>query len=88
MATAYTPIRGTVNGRTIVLDVPSGLPDGQAVSVRLAPVPPAGADSLRLAFGSRAEEAGEELAPFLREVRSGQDGDDVTEREASPTAPR
>jgi hypothetical protein len=65
--------RGIVHGRTIQLDDDTGLPDGQEVTVTVAPII-SGAqqlrpgEGLRQAFGAWAEEA-EELDQFLNETR-------------------
>ena len=57
MLTAGLPIRGVVSGRTIVLDAPTGLPDGQPVAARVAPVVGGdAAEALRRAFGSWADD--------------------------------
>ncbi|OAI49912.1 hypothetical protein AYO44_18260 [Planctomycetaceae bacterium SCGC AG-212-F19] len=60
--------KGTVHGKTIELEEAPGLPDGQAVTVLVQPVPaqealPPG-DGLRRSFGAWSEDA-EELAKFL-----------------------
>lgn len=76
MTTAATPIRGTVSGRTIILEEPTGLPDGQAVSVRLAPV--AGGqtgtanEALRRAFGAWADDP-DGVDKFVADVRRDRD---------------
>jgi hypothetical protein len=59
-------IKGTIRGKTIELEQPSGLPDGQAVSVTLSPALPAG-EGLRRTFGAWADAEGRD--EFLDEVR-------------------
>jgi hypothetical protein len=69
---ALPAIPGIVHGKTIELAEPSGLPDGQAVTVTLKPVGTnddlAPGEGLRRAFGAWAEDA-KELDEFLLEVR-------------------
>jgi hypothetical protein len=64
---AMMEISGSIRGRTVVLEEDPGLPDGQAVSVRLTPGPPTDEVSraaLLRSAGAWAEDA-EELDGFL-----------------------
>lgn len=67
MATTKHEIRGSIQGRTVVLEDDPGLPDGQAVTVRLTPTPPKDEDArerLRRSAGGWAEDA-EDLDRYL-----------------------
>lgn len=72
MSTTLNEFKGIVHGNIIELDQPSGLPDGQPVTVTVLPVPPAPAgedrlppgEGLRRSAGAWAEDA-EELDKFL-----------------------
>ena len=67
MASASREVRGLIQGRTVVLDEDPGLPDGQAVIVKI-PTPPVwdeeGRARLLSAAGAWAEDA-EELDRYL-----------------------
>jgi hypothetical protein len=61
-------LKGVIHGKTIELEQEPGLPEGQAVSVQLQPIPtreklPPG-EGLRRSFGAWAEDA-EELDKYL-----------------------
>ena len=67
MASLGVPIRGSVRGRTIVLEADPGLPEGQVVDVVLRPRPltkDEAREALRRAAGGWAED-GEELDRYL-----------------------
>jgi hypothetical protein len=70
MSTSPATLRGVVRGATVELERPSGLPDGQPVTVTLAPIPEvpssaAGLEALRNAAGSWSDDP-EGLDRFLR----------------------
>jgi hypothetical protein len=67
MANAAEDLRGIVRGNVIELDRNPGLPDGEAVVVRLRPVLPPG-EGIRRSAGAWADDA-EGLERFLAEVR-------------------
>ena len=65
-------LHGVIHGKTIELDSPTGLPDGQEVSVVVRPkLRPE--ERLRRAFGGWAEDA-EELDEFLKQLRHDRGG--------------
>ena len=47
MPAAKAEISGSIRGRTVVLDDDPGLPEGQAVTVRLTPRPPSDEEARR-----------------------------------------
>jgi hypothetical protein len=66
--TQTTVFKGVIHGKTIELDQPPGLPDGQEVRVNIQPVPhqeplPPG-EALRRAFGAWADDI-EEVDRYL-----------------------
>ena len=67
MAMAKHELRGSVQGRPVLLEDDPGLPDGQQVTVRLTPRPPsdeAGRATLLRLAGAWADDA-EDLDRFL-----------------------
>ena len=66
-------LKGIVRGSTIELERPTGLPDGQIVSVVVRPAPPAQrGDGLRRAFGAWSDDP-EGLDEFLAQMRRDRD---------------
>ena len=68
MALAKHEMRGSVQGRTVLLEDDPGLPDGQQVTVRLTPRPPsdeAGRIALLEAAGGWADHDVEGLDRYL-----------------------
>ncbi len=70
MANAAEDLRGIVRGKVIELERNPGLPDVEAVVVRIRPVAKPG-DGIRRSAGAWAEEDEEELDEFLAELRRG-----------------
>lgn len=62
------PLQGTIKGNTIVLDRPTGLPEGAQVVVSVSERRRGSAESLLRLSGAWAD-AGPELDEFLEQVR-------------------
>jgi hypothetical protein len=76
--TSSDSLRGVVHGKMIELEQAPGLPDGQAVTVIVQPIRPAG-EGLRASFGAWDDDP-KGLDAFLAEVRR-----DREERRVEPT---
>ena len=75
---AATTLTGVIHGKTLELDQPTGLPDGERVSVVIqstaASQKTAPGEGLRRSFGGWADDA-EGLDEFLKEMRRSRDAD-------------